>query len=74
MGATPTAMADLKVALGERVAAAVHQAAADAGVDPGTWVNDQLAKVLFLQTLTGAQQRNPEPLTEQAAQRVIYEP
>lgn len=74
MGATLTAMADLKVTLGERVAAAVQQAAAAAGVDPATWVNDQLAKVLFLQTLTGVQQRNPEPLTEQAAQRVIYEP
>jgi len=74
MRATVTDMASWKVALDERVAAAARQAAASAGVEPEVWVNDQLARVLFLQTLDRVQERNPEPLTEHAAERVIYDP
>lgn len=74
MRATVTDMAGFKVTLDERVAAAARAAAASAGVDPQVWVNDQLARVLFLQALDRVQQHNPEPLTEQAAERVIYDP
>lgn len=73
MPATVTNMTSLKVTFDERIAAAARQAAAAASVAPEKWVNDQLARVLLLRTLDRIQERNPEPLTEQAAERVVYD-
>lgn len=60
------------VRLTEQVAARVEQAAAAEGVDPEQWVNDRLARDLFLETLEEVQARNPEPLSEEEASEIVY--
>lgn len=61
------------VRLNEQVAARVERAAAAAGVDPEQWVNDRLARELFLEKLDEIQARNREPLSEGEAAQVVYE-
>ena len=61
------------VRLNERVAAMVEEAAAAEGVDPEQWVNARLARDLFLLKLDEVQARNPQPLSEEQAAKVVYE-
>lgn len=60
------------VRLNERVAATVERAAAAEGVDAEQWVNDRLARDLFLEQLQEVQTHNPEPLSEDQATEVVY--
>ncbi|MEX0658822.1 MAG: hypothetical protein WD080_06775 [Egibacteraceae bacterium] len=60
------------VRLNEQVAARVERAAAAEGVDPEQWVNDRLARNLFLERLDQVQARNPEPLSEAEAAEIVY--
>lgn len=60
------------VRLNERVAALVERLAAAEGVDPERWVNDRLARDLFLTELDEVQARNPKPLSEEQAAEVVY--
>jgi len=60
------------IRLNERVAAMVEQAAAAEGVDSEAWVNDRLARDLFLEKLDEVQARNPTPLSEEQAGDVVY--
>lgn len=60
------------VRLDDQVAARVEQAAAAEGVDPEQWVNGRLARDLFLERLDEVQGRNPEPLSEDQAAKVVY--
>ena len=62
------------VRLNERVAAMVEQAAAAEGVDPEQWVNTRLARDLFLEKLDEVQARNPGPLSEEQAAKIVYGP
>lgn len=61
------------VRLNERVAAMVERAAAADGVDLEQWVNDRLARDLFLEKLQDVQSHNPQPLSEEQATEVVYE-
>ncbi|MGH3664906.1 MAG: hypothetical protein ACRDU8_02240 [Egibacteraceae bacterium] len=60
------------IRLNARVAATVEQAAAAEGVDPEEWVNDRLARDLFLAKLDDVQARNLQPLSEDKAAEVVY--
>jgi hypothetical protein len=60
------------VQLTEQIAARVEEAAAAQGVDPEQWVNDRLARDLFLAKLDDVQARNPEPLSEDEANKIVY--
>lgn len=60
------------VRLTEQIAARVEEAAAAQGVDPEQWVNDRLARDLFLAKLDDVQARNPEPLSEDEANKIAY--
>lgn len=60
------------VRLNEQVAARVEEVAAAQGVDPEQWVNDRLARDLFLTKLDDVQARNPEPLSEDEAGKIVY--
>ncbi len=60
------------IRLNERVAATVEQAAAAEGVEPEQWVNDRLARDLFLEKLQHVQTHNFEPISEEQATEVVY--
>lgn len=60
------------VRLNERVAAMVERIAAAQGVDPEQWVNARLARDLFLVKLDDMQARNPEPVSDEQADEVVY--
>lgn len=62
------------IELDERLAREVERAAAAEGVDSQRWVNDRIARALFLSTLDDVQRRNPEPLSEEQAAEVVYGP
>lgn len=61
------------VRLNEQVAARVEEVAAAQGVDPEQWVNDRLARELFLAKLDEVRARNPAPLSEDEAAKIVYE-
>jgi hypothetical protein len=58
--------------LNEQVAARVEEVAAAQGVDPEQWVNDRLARELFLAKLDEVRARNPAPLSEDEAAKIVY--
>jgi hypothetical protein len=60
------------VRLNEQVAARVEEVAAAQGVDPEQWVNDRLARELFLAKLDEVRARNPAPLSEDEAAKIVY--
>jgi hypothetical protein len=60
------------VRLNEQVAARVEEVAAAQGVDPEQWVNDRLARELFLAKLDKVRARNPAPLSEDEAAKIFY--
>jgi hypothetical protein len=60
------------VRLNQQVAARIERAAAAEGVDPERWVNDRLARDLLLAKLDEVQARNPDPLSEEEAAKVVY--
>jgi hypothetical protein len=41
-------------------------------VDPEQWVNDRLARELFLAKLDEVRARNPAPLSEDEAAKIVY--
>jgi hypothetical protein len=60
------------VRLNEQVAARVEEVAAAQGVDPEQWVNDRLARELFLAKLDEVRAGNPAPLSEDEAAKIVY--
>ncbi|QBI19623.1 hypothetical protein ER308_08710 [Egibacter rhizosphaerae] len=60
------------VRLNEQVAARVDEVAAAQGLDPEQWVNDQLARDLFLAKLDEVQASNLDPRSEDEAAKIVY--
>lgn len=70
---TLAAMAKTRtVRLNEQVAARVDEVAAAQGLDPEQWVNDRLARDLFLAKLDEVQAGNPDPRSEEEAAKIVY--